>query len=211
MKNLYSVLLASTLFIFYSSIANSQSFGQGSLTGAIGIGIGIYGTNTNNTSGENSGTAAWLLPIEVEYGLTDKFGLGLIYQYGGYLTDQDSSEAGTTHNIGAHGYFHFMVKEKSTLYAKAGIGYTNFTYENNQGGGNFKVGGGGVWVNLGLGWRKMFGERVGIFFSADYSIMPINKFKDDNGDVLQTNFPPEDFRITIHGLDLKTGLVIKIM
>ncbi len=202
--------LALILLFLFSQRSVSQSYQAGDLFGSLGIGIGIYGGSSN--APDVGGAAAVLIPIETEYALTDKFGVGLTYQYGSYLTDDSVTNSGRTHNIGAMGYFHFAIKERSNLFAKFGIGYTNFGYKEQQANGNdIAVKASGIWVDFGLGWRKMFGERLGMFIYADWSIMPLRNFEDDNGVVWQTGSPPENVKITFQGLDLKAGLIFKII
>ncbi len=199
-----NILVIGIIFLTFQS--NSQSFQQGGIYGSIGTGIGIYGGSSNVP--DISGTAAVLVPIELEYGLSDQFGLGLTYQYGSYVSNDSISESARTHNIGVMGYYHFSIKEKSNLFLKAGIGYSNFKYQRTDSGEEVFVIGSGPWIDLGFGWRHMIqGGPIGYFLYVDYSIMPLGNFEIDNE--ISWEYQGEKVRITYQGVDIKVGLVFR--
>jgi opacity protein-like surface antigen len=208
-KLLAKVPSLALVFTFSLTSAHSQSFEKGNIIGTAGVGIGIYSGSSN--APDVGGAVPVVIPIEVEYGITDRFGAALTYQYGSYLSDDSITNSARTHNIGANGYFHFAVKEKSNLYAKVGLGYSNFGYKQEDSNGITNgVKAQGIWYNFGLGWRKMFGNRVGFFLNADWTITPLWNFKGDDGNVWQTGNPPENVKITFSGLEVKAGIVVKL-
>jgi len=209
MKNILLKLpILAFLLAFSLNSGHSQSIEKGNIIGTIGLGIGIYSTSSN--VGEGNGAVPVVVPIEFEYIISKNFGAGLSYQYGSYLTDDSITNSARTHNIGVNGYFHFAVKDHSNLYAKVGLGYSNFGYKQEDANGTVNgVTAKGAWYNFGLGWRKMFG-RVGFYLNADWTIMPVNHFVDDNDVVWQVGNPPEDVKITFSGMEIKAGVVVKI-
>src|SRR5690606_19657701 len=97
-------LKALLLIVVISSLSNqlfAQAFEKGNWNIDLGVGVGAYATTTtltipfpflgNISRTTNDGAVSTIVPIGVEYGVSNRFGIGLQLGFSNYFID-DSTE-----------------------------------------------------------------------------------------------------------------------
>jgi hypothetical protein len=175
MKTIYTLLIS-----LISISANCQMHEKGTFQAKIGYGNSVYGTLTtttlkiNNTSFSNTDTSGAVTshyPIELKYGLGDRFSVGLYGRFGRYL--YDTADVKTKENkfsaFGIATEFYAVNKEKWNLYFNLGFHTVNlmiiekpnpFTTTE----GKYK----GTGMKAGIGTNIMLFKPVALNFNLGY-------------------------------------------
>lgn len=210
-------LLLSIISIFTYTLSTAQSYEKGSIQIDVGFGLGIYGTEVQteiagNISKESDGTASTLVPVKLQYGIADRFSIGVLFQAANYIEDEDSASVrkedakGSTFRI--IGTVYILNTDKFNLHAELGLGAATFNQdsENQQGekieadwrGGNFA---------LGLGMKYFFSNRIGFFAQVDYNAYA---FELDELAVDNATFDIDNWEADFSGSEITVGLAIKL-
>ena len=162
----------------FAGITKAQVFTKGAKFAHVGIGVGspyVY-----------SGSSVTMPPIHgsVEFGVSDKIGVGGVIGYTGSKYESSFGTGNYTWKFnylifGARGAYHFGIKnDKTDVYAGAMLGYNKATskFESNVVDeslvGTSDVG--GVVFGAFVGARYMFKDNIGGFAELGYNIAWLN-------------------------------------
>lgn len=210
MKPFKAVAFILTLLGTYCSL-KAQCFEKKDKIISTGIKLGIYNSMSNyadNSQPDDHGRAASLMyPITFEYAVNNKIGAGVDFVYNNYITTTDSSSGNTPSAFGldfqAAGYFHFVNTDHTDLYAKLGIGYSNFIYQVNDSlKSQYKAGGLG-W-KFQLGSRFYVGKHLGLMFNVGYASYAFN-----NGTVSNNDGYNKKMSFILNGTNWGLGLSVR--
>lgn len=231
----------STLGLLLMLFSSSSSFAQSEeafkkndiiITGGFGLGFG-YGYQNYSTTNfyYNYGygydydfrlnfTLGTIFPVNAEYALSNKFGIGLAYQRGNYVnTNTDKS---TANSFGAFGAFHFLSREKIELYTRLTLGYSMLDYIENPdyygyynasesdiptSNNSFRFTPKGWYAKPSFGMRLYFTEHLGMF--ADFGI-GVYSYRTNTVETDQGTYDlNKNFRYVVINGELTTGLAFK--
>jgi len=227
MKKTHIILL----ILASSFISKGQSYEKGNLLISAGVRIGYYSTKSylegvhqkddNNTAGNLN------YPITAQYGISNKFSIGLRFQPASWGDDpEDDFKTSNTSNMFALvGEYHLLKSNKSDLYAELSVGTITWNQKHNDGTlpfpqvkGNIVNKYKGINYRAGLGYRIYLGNTIGLFWNVTYSyygmklkesIGTTHMFPDDPIDYM--NNGETDFKIKTSGIEFTfIGLVVKI-
>jgi hypothetical protein len=217
------LFLLPVLFLLPFQNIKGQAFQKGNFNIDLGIGFGAYKTTTKFqfdffgspiTITEEDGAASAMIPLSLEYGISNKFGLGLEFGACNYAIDdstedvngtmiENNTESVKSRDVLLFCNFHLLDAEKNDLFIGLGIGSSsvvwtfkdNSTYEYSGRGGLFK---------LYIKDRLFFGEHVGMLFNLGYTSYVYNDMKtSDNNAIL------EGLKWNVRGLNMGVGLALK--
>lgn len=208
-------ILASLLLLIPCSLLHSQDR-QGSLKADLGIGIGVYtGTVTEtdangNTIEEKDTATASLVPIRLEYGLTDWLGAGIVVQPSDFIANPDLPDhikvdtRGLQVGLYANYYFVNKATFESHLHLGFGAGRIDQDRENLQSDNEAQTHFTGTDLQLGAGLRWYLIGPVGIFVDPRYHVLSyeLENFKVNGKE--QDIDGSLDFDMS--GLELKLGI-----
>ena len=202
-KLLLNLLMLIPVVIF------GQAVQKNNIELAAGIGVGIYGTSSNDSASENNMAAAGLMHLSLHYTISNRISTGLILERNGYVTERDSSNKGVSLNTGIDIKYRLLNSDKTTIFANLTAGYSHFRYDDFT--RKAFVSSNGYAFQPGLGFSHYFSKVIGIFLQSNYAIYKYNKLTDDKGNILETNSftNKENFKIKISGLNIKFGLTFK--
>jgi hypothetical protein len=196
---------ATSLVLPFSAFAQDKFPTSGRINFTLGTGFGIYEVTNNEVNRPSSGALSGNFHIGGDYGLHPLLTLGMVVFRNGFATDKDSNDAARLGGAAVYLHLNFARRPKTTWFLTAGLGGTRFTYEDFDNRG--KVWSSGSYVFAGLGFRRYFGNHLGITAQIhatgyDYSI-----FKDDKGKATLKTPSGNDFGIALAGVETKFGLV----
>lgn len=210
-------LLLSTLL--FSTQAFSQK-GEFQIRG--GVGLAVYGTRSEFIfdffglkiyQTEEDGAATVHVPLELRYGITNRFNAGLDIKFGSYLYDPDSAKGKSNRFlvIGPHAEFNLIAKENFRWYLGAGFNWAALELQEDK---NeiistryiSKYAGGGVRLNSGILW--FFTHPLGLHFNIAFDS---HAFKLKNYSVNGNEVSLDDIegKLTVKGADIVLGLVFR--
>lgn len=227
MKKLLFLLLV--LFLLPFQNVKGQAFQKGNFNIDLGIGFGAYKTVTTYTTPEiiflgitippqtfkdEDGAVSGMIPLSLEYGISNKFGLGLEFCSVNYAIDdstennagdivQNNTESVKSKDLMLFVNYHLLESDKNDLFIGLGFGSSsvvwtfkdNSTYEYSGRGGLFK---------LYIKDRLFFGEHVGMLFNLGYTSYVYNDMEtSDNNAIL------EGLKWNVKGLNMGVGLALK--
>lgn len=211
---------------------HAQAFQKGNWNIDVDLGLGIYATKTtttlktnvfgfdvNESETDNDGTASSIFRIGVEYGISNKFGIGLKVGASNYFIaeeDKDTLESVKSTDFAIHCNYHLLNADKNDLFITLGLGITNVNWEYKTAPGIFlkSAKGTGGYFTLGVTDRIFFSDHIGVLFSLNFPFMKINvdpELADDVQEALDSyNVDYElDMKMRLSGVYLGTGLAIK--
>jgi hypothetical protein len=240
MKKIILVFSVISLFVNVSN-AQDKAFHKGTINVDLGIGFAVYGTKThqeydtkqwNGTSivdvrikkDTNDAAASTIIPICVEYGLTDWFGIGARFGHSKYVANADS----TNNNIkpSVRGLdadlllnFHLVKGKHFDMPISLMVGYSNFRYKANNpntapigssDNGDAMAKDNGLNFGIALVPRIYFGEHFGMFFNLGYMAYryPSIIFSNNSDSNLNDN-NNELFKLKGNGGTIGIGLIGK--
>lgn len=211
MKKSFILILFSFLI---SQTGNAQAFAKGDILVDFGVGLGVYGTTlkteVNGISGEETdGAASVIVPVKLQYGVSNKFSLGLLFQSATYIID-----SADVNNEDADGIafrfiasYYLVNKDKFKLFLEMGLGAATFNQNTEKangdeseaewGGGNFAVG---------LGLKHYFSKHIGFFTMAQFNNYA---FDLDNLRLNNSTFDINNWEANFSGAEISVGLAIK--
>ncbi|MCW8898012.1 MAG: porin family protein [Flavobacteriales bacterium] len=211
---------------------NAQAFQKGNWNIDIDLGLGIYATETttsvkanafgfniNESDTETDGTASSIFRIGAEYGISNKFGLGIKIGASNYFIDEedkDTLKSVKSTDFAIHCNYHLLNADKNDLFITLGLGIVNanWEYQDIQGAFLKSAKGNGGYFTLGVTDRIFFSDNIGMLFSINFPFMNINidpELSDDVQSALNSfNVNYElDMKMRLRGVYLGTGLAIK--
>lgn len=205
-------------FLFLILIFSVSAFGQekfktsGRLNFSLGTGFGLYNLSTNQYDDPDNGAINGNLQLAADLGFTPLLTGGIMFYRNGFATDKDSNERASIAGLGLYAHLNFARREKTTWFLTAGFAGTVFTYENYNSKG--KVSANGSHVFAGVGFRRYFGDHVGLFTEVhvagyNYNTFQYKSDKDLKDQTLLTA-SGNKFGIALAGAEVKFGLVVAI-
>ena len=225
-KILYNVAIAiSILFIYQDS--NAQAFQKGNKNIDVGVGFGLYATTTtltvqlpflgSTTIVENDGAASTLIPIEFEYGVSDKIGIGAQLGFSNYFIDDSTEvksngiatgemEDNTTESVKSIDFaikvnYHLLNADRNDLFIGLALGVSNVTW-NDQSGEALK--GKGSYFSIYIKDRIFFSDNIGILFNLGYT-----RYNYSNITASSSNATINSLKWNLGGVNIGTGLAVK--
>lgn len=230
MKKQFSIL-ALSLFFVISAVAQDKAFQKGNFLIRVGGGFAAYKTKTHNEydaygwtgSGfgkirvkkdTTDGAASLMIPVTLEYGITNWFGAGLRGAYSKYYANADSTNNNTKPTVGSFDIgvmmnFHLIKTVHFDMPLTLLVGYSAFTYKAND-PANSMAKDGGYNIGVGLNPRIYFGDHVGMFFDLNYVSYhyPSMQFSNSsNSDLNATN--NQVYKLSGNGANVGLGLLVK--
>ena len=221
-KTIYSLLIILS-FLMMNNNSNAQAFQKGNMNMDIGLGIGIYKTTTTFsfdflgipiTLTDEDGAVSTMIPFTFEYGISNKFGLGVELGFVNYLVDDSTNnDDGTTtlnltKSVKSVDFmilcnFHLLNSERNDLFIGLGFGGSRVNWNFKDTGDEYS--GGGSLFKLYIKDRIFFNDNVGILFNFGYT----GYFY---GNMEATNNNPilENLKWDVRGVNFGTGLALKI-
>lgn len=211
---------------------NAQAFQKGNWNIDVDLGLGIYATETTTTIKANAfgfnfsdsntdkdGTASSIFRIGAEYGISNKFGIGLKVGVSNYFIDEedkDTLKSVKSTDFAIHCNYHLLNSDKNDLFLTLGLGVinVNWEYQNNPGIFLKSAKGSGGYFTLGIADRIFFSDHVGMLFSLNFPFMNIN-VDPELSDEAQSAFNSYnvnyelDMKMNLKGVYLGTGLAFK--
>jgi hypothetical protein len=213
-KTIYSLLIILS-FLMMNNNSNAQAFQKGNMNMDIGLGFGAYGTTTTTftidflgipiTVTDEDGAASFMVPITVEYGVSDRIGIGFQLGFANYFIDnEDSTE--TTESVRSVDFalkfnFHLLNSDKNDLFVGLGIGGSSVNWRDLSGE---EFTGTGSIFTLHITDRIFINDNVGILFNLGYTGYNYSKIESSN-DLINW-----ELKWTLKGINFGTGLALKI-
>ena len=197
------------LFISNSSVY-AQAFQKGNINLDLGVGFGAYGTRVVYEAAglefsETDGAASTIVPIGFEYGISDRFGLGLQFGFVNYCIDNDSNEF--TESVKSVDFalkfnFHLLNSDRNDLFLSLGLGGSaaNWTFKNTT----ETYSGSGSYFSFSLVDRIFFNDNVGISFNLGYVGYNYSNMESSNNNPFL-----DGLKWSLKGVNLGTGLAVK--
>lgn len=219
------------LLLSFSSITTyAQAFQKGNWNIDVDLGLGIYATETtttikasifgfniNETDTDKDGTASSIFRVGAEYGISNKFGIGLKIGASNYFIaeeDKDTLKSVKSTDFAIHFNFHLLKADKNDLFLTLGLGGTSANWEYQTDPSIFleSASGKGGYFTLGITDRIFFSDNIGMLFSLNFPMMSINvepKLVDNANNFLSGVDYTWDMDMKLRGVYLGTGLAIK--
>jgi hypothetical protein len=240
MKKIILTVAVLSSFITFSK-AQDKAFHKGTIAVDLGIGFSIYGTKSheeydakvwNGTAivterikkDTTDGAAATVIPLSVEYGVTDWFGVGARFAHSKYIANADStnnfikpSVRGLDADLLLN--FHLVKGKHFDMPIQLVVGYSNLRYKANNpntsasgqpDNGNAMLKGGGLNYGIELVPRIFFGSHIGMFFNVGYMGYSYkNMIFSNNSDSNLNDTDNHKYGIKGNGFNIGIGLIGK--
>ena len=238
--------MAFSAILFINTHAHGQAQNKGDINIDVGIGFGLYGTSQSNTykieydangvpmSSSSShdttdATVSTVIPINIEYGLSEKIGTGLDITYNNYFIapeDRDAIENVRAYDFGPKLHYHPLKSDLYDLVIGVGGGVSMIKW-NFNGVLDFSSGvfstptsakGTGIYWNLDIKNKFYFGEHFGVFLNLGYKGYSYPSIGRDNSDLeaIINNLPgvsntkiTDDLNWNLNGANIGVGLAVK--
>lgn len=186
MKKSIQLLLTLTFAFLVSYNLKAQAFQEGNKNIDVGIGFAAYGTKitvTNTVSNaagssdssytDTDGAASRIIPINFEYGLTDKIGVGVDLVFCNYFIDEEDEDdisRVVSFDIGLKANYHLLNAENNDLMVGFGLGLSTLNWEAESNPDQIidSYSGSGLFLSVNVTDRIFFTENIGILFNVGY-------------------------------------------
>lgn len=217
-KNALKGPLCALLALLSWSTASAQVNGKGVLQFGLGVSLGAHATHFTNEiayaglytkDDDRDGAVTVTVPIDAQYGLSDRFSIGLCIEPGSYL-----DSAGTHPNqlflLSLSPRYYAVNKEHFALFFNADFGFSHLRigdvvegtkrYDDDYAGGHFRLGTQAQWY-----FGNTFGINVGLKYAA-------NSFKWKDRDPHDPVFDVVHYsaKLKTSGVQFQVGLQVKI-
>ena len=245
MKIITNTIAIVILLLLTNNIINAQAFQKGSVNIDFGIGFGLYATSQTSTyqieadvfgvhysdksiHDTTDGAASTIIPLSIEYGLSNKFGVGLDITYNSYFindSDRVYLKSVKAFDFGPKFSYHPLNSDFYDLVIGLGVGFTNITwnYETVVFGYGITTTpesskGSGVYINFDIKNKFWFSEHIGAYLNLGYKGNFYAAIKRDNA-VYETQLESvpgitnvsikDEFSFKMNGVNLGIGLALK--
>tara|TARA_R110001592_G_scaffold37439_3_gene124871 strand:+ start:2522 stop:3199 length:678 start_codon:yes stop_codon:yes gene_type:complete len=216
---LITIILTNTTF--------GQAFEKGNWNIDLDLGIGAYGTQTTSTvalgtfsqtNTETDGAASSIVKLDVEYGISNRIGLGLRFGSSNYFIaeeDKEDTKSVKSKDVSLHVNFHLLQADRNDLYVGLGLGFSNieFLYQNNAALAINSFKGPGSYFGLEIGDRIFFGDHVGVLIRLGYAGYSYKQMEADLSDgaeaLLGASNVEWDIDFKGSGVNFGVGLALK--
>lgn len=227
---------------FLSAVnVNAQAFQKGNKNIDVGIGFGGYGTHSITTTeisftafgvpfsqsqvfDTTDGAASMIIPISFEYGISNKFGLGVDLTPTSYFIaeeDRDYINSVKGFDIGVKASYHILDAEKNDLFVTLGVGTSsiNWKFKNDETNvlGLSSASGSGTYFSFNVSDRIFFSDNLGLLLNLGYRGYKYPKIEYDVSDANSAlaAFGVTDAKISqelewsLNGVQAGIGLAVK--
>jgi hypothetical protein len=221
--------------------AQDKAFQKGTINVDLGIGVALYGTKTHHEydatywtgtafaterkkEDTTDGAGSRIIPISVEYGVTNWLGIGVRLGHSKYLSTADSSNNFIKPSVRGLDAdllinFHLVKGKRFDMPLSIMIGYSNFKYKANNpntavagspDNGNGIAKDNGFNYGIALVPRIYFGDHFGMFFNVGYMgyTYPSIIFS-NNSDSNLNDTNNATYKIKGSGVNIGLGLIAK--
>lgn len=245
MKNIFCSLTLAIIISFSSTNLFSQAFEKGNWNVDLGIGLGLYGTSQTSvyeiqanissipysqkvTNDTTDGAASTVIPLSVEYGVSNKFGFGVDMSYNNYFindSDRIYLKSVKAFDFGPKFSYHPLNSDFYDLAIGFGIGFTKITWNYETVVSSFGISttpesakGSGVYINLDIKNKFWFSEHIGAYLNLGYKGNFYSPISRDNS-ALETQLESvpgvssvsikDEFTFKMNGANIGIGLALK--
>jgi len=230
MKKFTSVLtIIVLLLIGNNNTVSAQAFQKGNINVDLGIGFGAYGTKstfTNTFNGvststsETDGAASTLVPVQIEYGVTDRIGIGFLFQYNNYFindSDKVSLDKVSCVDFGLNFNFHLLNSDRNDLFVTAGLGFSSINVDYTSLATLFveSYTGSGVYYGIGITDRFFIFDNIGLIFNISYRGYTYSALEAEYTSAVKTTIAnssdtySQELDWSFSGINVGTGLAVK--
>jgi hypothetical protein len=225
MKKISLILVVCALLV-NKMHAQDKAFQKGTFSISVGAGLSGYSTKTHYehdvlywngvgmstirvTEDTTDGAVATVIPLTLEYGVSNWLSVGARFSYNKFFTGSDSANSNIKPTVKSLDGdlvigLHFIKTKHFDMPLNISAGYSSFTYASNDAQNNMAKDGGinfGVAVNP----RIYFGKHVGMFFNLGYTSVAYNSMTFSNDQ--DSNLNDTDNReYTLKGAGANFGL-----
>lgn len=222
MKNLLLIITC----ISFSFGVQAQIAEKGDFMIDLGFGFGAGTWETNAPTDSTEAAVPGFVNVEVRYMLNEKFSGYLTFERNKFVNAEEDSADVRSRNFTLGASYHFLNRDKHTMYLSGSAGISMLKAKSTTEIGqelNFFYDSTGNVLRFEIGGNVYFGNRVGFFYGAGYSIYNYNElnynFDDwdpptgilshDNGTPADTS---DDQNLTINAknVDIRFGITVKI-
>ncbi|MCF8331591.1 MAG: porin family protein [Bacteroidales bacterium] len=175
-ENMKKITILLALSLMFAFSASAQNYEEGDMNLNLNIGLGSGQLPENIKLPPTS--------IQFEYGIAENFGLGLMVGYANTdyeirLSNGDVGNFKTGHFLlGGISQYHFYSSERSTVFAKAMLGYdiTSVTFNSDDGmqADDFDNKNPALIYGIHIGGNYYFSDNAGIFAEIGYGLSILN-------------------------------------
>ena len=173
--------------------------------------IGYYQGTSNEENSKKDTAACAIIKLHFDYSVIKNLAIGFSFERNGFFTNKDSSDKASSLNLGLSFKIKFISREFNSLYLDIMPAYSYFTYQKETNNQIDKIKSNGYNFQVGLGWDHYFGDHLGMYLGTYYTLYRYSEIIDaSNDEILQVNYPQEDFKVTFSGMNfLKLGLLYR--
>lgn len=208
--NLRSIPLAAVLLLGMGHSAQAQYNQKGTVHLAVGPAFGAHGTEYESSflgfpsDTEEDGAATVTVPIELDFGITNLFSLGLYLEPGFYL-DSSNTESNTMALIGLQPRFYLINGERFALMAGLQFGAAGLKIDREEGNDESSATYAGGHFGLGTGVVFQFSDLIGLQLHLRYvsTNMKLRDYTINGDDIDEDLFTAE---LRTRGVAFQTSL-----
>ena len=192
------------LLLFLPHAGFAQSFERGDLIFSAGIDLGVYSTegfNPADTIKNTDAAVSTIIPLGLEFGLTNHLGIGFQVRPNSYASNKDSSSAKNT-DFSLMLNYHFLRSRFFNMQIGLKYGFSKFNYTNKIDQGEFNATGGHFQADLGANFFP--GKHIGFNVHAGYNYLRYN-----NGKIEDILGNKSDYELYLNGANIGAGVLLK--
>ncbi|TAH42658.1 MAG: hypothetical protein EYC69_05320 [Bacteroidetes bacterium] len=196
------LLLISLLFLPFA--LNAQSFERGDVIFGAGISLGIYGTegfDPETNIRETDGALNRIIPLSIEFGLTNNIGIGAEVRLNKYASNKDSASA-KNNDYSLMLNYHFFRTSFFNMQLGIKYGLSTFNYTNKIDLGEFNATGQNFQAIIGANFFP--GEHIGFNINAGFNSLT---YKD--GEIKDVLGNKSDYELLLNGGNIGIGVMLK--
>lgn len=193
-----------------SSLYGQDKFAtSGRLNAGVGTGIGFFAFTNNQTGDPRTENLAGNLQLHADLGIMPFLTAGVAAFRNGFSAGDsaDIYEKARIAGLSFYGHLNFLRRKRSTWYLKGSWGFSQFTYTNERDKTSLRSFGG--IAGAGLGFRRYFGNHLGIFSEVLLSTYDYRELKDSRKAVLKTKIG-NNYEVGVAGAEVKFGLTLAL-
>jgi len=194
------LLLISLLIL--PSILSAQSFERGDVILGAGINLGIYSTEGFDPVADIRKTDAAvnrIIPISLEFALTNHFGIGAEVRLNKYASNKDSASA-KNNDYSLMLNYHFLRTSFFNMQLGVKYGISTFNYTNKIDLGEFNATGQNFQAVIGANFFP--GEHIGFNINAGFNSLT---YKD--GEIKDVLGNKSDYELLLNGGNIGVGIM----